>query len=39
MLTEGIIAEQDGIPCEVGKHAVRPVQHGGLDKDEFLGAE
>ncbi|MBA7616861.1 hypothetical protein ES703_24163 [subsurface metagenome] len=35
VLAEGVIGHEDIIPGQVGEHAVRPVEHGCLHKDEL----
>jgi hypothetical protein len=36
VLTEGVTGEKDVVLGQVAEHGVRPVEHGGLDKDQFL---
>ena len=36
MLAKGIVAEEDVVPGHIGSHAVGPVKHPHLHKDQFL---
>ena len=36
MLSESVVAEQYRVACEIGEHAVRPVEHRRFDKNQLL---
>jgi len=39
VLTEGTVGHQEALAGDVGRHAVRPVQHGDLDRDQLTASE